>query len=122
MKVKYFPIVFISLLFITGCRKIDSNNYGLNLDFEDVENGMPKGWNINVQPEYSVFLDSINSKSGKYALAVEFTGDTACVQYPSSQSFLCILPENFDGEKITLSGYMKTENINPHCSNLISKC
>ncbi|MDR1182552.1 MAG: peptidase S41, partial [Bacteroidales bacterium] len=107
MKAKYLLKVFIFFLFTAGCRQIDHIHSNLNLDFEKVENGMPKGWYIHPQqPNYLVFLDSVNIKSGKYSITIEFMGDSA-----GFQLMLLTPPNLYDGEKITLSGYIKTENV-----------
>lgn len=101
MKVLFlFSFLFI---FTIGCDRIQN----LNLDFEEVEQGMPKGWSVSHQGTgFSVALDSMNVKSGKYALAMEFAGDI--VDY---HAFTLKLPLCYDGNKITLSGYIKTENV-----------
>lgn len=95
-----FSFLFI---FTIGCDRIQN----LNLDFEEVEQGMPKGWSLSHQGTgFSVALDSMNVKSGKYAIAMEFAGDI--VDY---HAFTLKLPLCYDGNKITLSGYIKTENV-----------
>jgi hypothetical protein len=77
----------------------------VNLDFEDIKNGLPGNRSIGHQQSgYSVALDSVNVKSGKYAIAIEFTENT--IDY---HAFTFRLPHNYDGKKITLSGYIKTE-------------
>ena len=106
MKANYFLIIF---LFAIGCKQIDSINTDLNLDFEVIENGMPKGWEIYPQQtDYSVSLDSVNIYSGRYSIAIEYLKDSVFVPY---QLIGRILLNNYGGEKITLSGYMKTENV-----------
>jgi C-terminal processing protease CtpA/Prc len=104
MKAKNFIPVLLLTLFATACHQTKN----LNLDFEDIKNGLPGNWSIdNQQPGYSVSLDSVNVKSGKYAIAIAFTGgDTS-----DYQAFTFKLPNNYDGEKITLSGYIKTEKV-----------
>jgi hypothetical protein len=80
-----------------------------NLDFEEIENSFPVNWD-GIIPEGTwdciVSLDSTNAKSGKYSLFIESTG--IIVNYNTVTS---VLPDNYDGEKITLSGYIKTENV-----------
>ena len=107
MKAKYILLFSFFFLFITCC-KHDHTYSNLNLSFEIVENGMPKGWSISYhkQSNYSVSLDSINVKSGKYAIIIEFTGDSVGIQ-----SISLVLPNNYEGKKITLSGYIKTDNV-----------
>ena len=106
MTTKYFLLVLIFFSLSPGCKQ---NIYSdLNLDFEKVENRMPKGWQINVpSKDFSVSMDSTIVKSGKYAMSIEFTGEIAGMQ----NGILLITPEMYQGNKITLSGYIKTENV-----------
>jgi len=78
----------------------------LNLSFEDVQNGKPAVWYIYPQKNYTVSLDSVIVKSGKYSIAIEYIGDSAYFQ-----PVTLILPDNYEGKSITLSGYIKTENV-----------
>ncbi len=106
MKVKYsFPILIL-LLFSVGCQT-NNDNSKLNLSFESIKNEMPKDWyTLHYQPNYLVSLDSVNVKSGKYAIAISSMGDSV-----NFQALAFDLPSNYDGEKITLSGYIKTKNV-----------
>ena len=101
MKAKYFFLVSIFFLFVTSCKQEST----FNLGFEDVENGKPKVWNIFSRQGYKISLDSDNVKSGKYSLAIEHTGGSVDYHYT-----LIFLPY-YEGAKITLSGYIKTENV-----------
>ena len=104
MKTYFFLLHIIFFLFATGCHQTQSK---LNLSFEDIENRMPKNWyTLDHQPGYLVSLDSVNVKSGKYAIAIEFMEGPI-----KGQVFRLKLPCNYDGKKITLSGYIKTENV-----------
>jgi C-terminal processing protease CtpA/Prc len=107
MKAKFVLLTFISFLFATNCHKPDYSNPDSILSFEVVESGMPQGWLIRTQPGYSVSLDSQNVKSGKYAIVMETTGEYR----NAAQSVALVFPNNDGGRKITLSGYIKTENI-----------
>ncbi len=107
MKAQFFLIIFLFFILSIGCHQTDKSSTNLNLNFEDIENGLPRNWSIDHQhPDYSVSLDSVNAKSGKYAIAMEFTGEIT-----DYNGFILKLPYNYDGEKITLSGYIKTENV-----------
>lgn len=103
MRIIYVAMIS-SLLFATGCHKIEKS---FNLDFEDIENGLPRKWSVeHKQYANTVSLDSINVKSGKYAIAIELTEETK-----DFQAFTFKLPYNYDGKTITLSGHIKTENV-----------
>jgi hypothetical protein len=107
MKVLLLIQIFISFLFLTvltGCHQPEPN---MNLNFEEVKDGWPINWSVyHQQPNYSVSLDSVNIKSGKYAASIEFTGNTINFQVLNFS-----LPHNYNGRKITLSAYIKTENV-----------
>jgi len=77
-----------------------------NLDFEQIENDIPIGWNKSYSENYTVSLDSTIVKKGKYSILIEFTEGK--IDY---KSFDFIVPDNYAGKKITLSGYIKTENV-----------
>ena len=108
MKTKFFHSIFLFFLLVTGCSQNNNQdkNLNLNLNFEDVQNGKPVGWLISTQKNYSVSLDSVTVKSGKYSIAIEFAGDSAYFQPITLQ-----LPHNYEGKIITLTGYIKTENV-----------
>lgn len=112
MKIKLFLSIFIlSLLVIYSCNQTITNNSILNLDFEKIENGMPKGWyRMYFQPNYTISIDSTDVKSGSYSVAIEYAGGISNSQN-YFQAIQLILPKNYEGEKITLSGYIKTENV-----------
>lgn len=111
--IKLFLPFYILLLFLSCCNQSDNTKSLLNLGFEDIQNGMPRGLYYPALPAYSVSLDSVIKKSGKYSIAIKFTGDSNYFRNDSnsSQPVFFILPDNYDGKKITLSGYIKTENI-----------
>jgi len=108
MKTKLFLSIFLSVLFATGCSQTHDNvaSLNLNLNFEDVQDGKPVGWYDESQKGYTVSLDSVTVKSGKYSISIEFTGDSAYFQ-----PVTLTLPNNYEGKNITLSGYIKTENV-----------
>jgi len=106
MKTKLFFSIFYLLISAVSCSQTKHANSELNLNFENIQDGKPQGWFIYYQPNYSVSLDSVIVKSGKYSIAIESTGD-----HIGNQPITLILPENYDGKQITLSGYIKTENV-----------
>jgi len=103
---KYIFTVLISVLTISGSCQTQGNSSKFNLDFEIIQKGQPQGWGITAQPGYSVSLDSVNVKSGKYSVIIEFTGESG-----NAQPISLGLSDNYDGQQITLSGYIKTENV-----------
>ncbi|MFK7783666.1 MAG: S41 family peptidase [Crocinitomicaceae bacterium] len=97
-------LLFLALYFV-GCSHSQTlSEY--NLDFESAQKGILDDWH---SPENSGYLhqaDSTVKKSGKYsALIASQTGESNF----SAISFE--LPHNYKGKQITLSGYLKTENV-----------
>src|SRR5690606_10107900 len=78
----------------------------LNFDFERVKEKMPEGWNTFGNSGYLVALDSAVPKSGKYSASLEFDEGT-----PGFKALGFTLPYNYEGEEITLSAYLKTEDV-----------
>ncbi len=77
-----------------------------NFGFEQLEDGRPEQWSVGAMPGNSVSVDSMHVHSGKYSLCVESTGIAR-----NFQMVAFVLPDNYAGKKITLSGYIKTENV-----------
>jgi C-terminal processing protease CtpA/Prc len=98
-----FLILFISVT--TYCQTKETISK-LNFDFEIVEKGRPSDWNNFGSPNYILALDSTNIKSGKYSASIEFKEGS-----PDFKAWAFTIPDNYAGKKITLSGYIKTENV-----------
>ncbi|MBB4807577.1 C-terminal processing protease CtpA/Prc [Chryseobacterium defluvii] len=76
-----------------------------NLNFENFENNFPKNWETFGENHAKIFADTQEKQEGK---------SSAVIESPDKESFKAIaftLPENYAGKKITLSGYIKTENV-----------
>lgn len=104
---KYALIIFVLLY---GCLLYPNggNIEKFNFDFEDIDNGIPRGWSNNKHyaNEYIFSLDSLNAISGKYSVSLENNSEDA---NPGIWSL--IIPYSYKGKTITLSGYIKTENV-----------
>ncbi len=99
---KYILTILISI----STMNFSCQSQVFNLDFEDILNGTPQGWNATGQSGYLVSSDSVNVQSGKYSIRVESTEKST-----NFQPVTLRLPNNYDGRRITLSGYIKTENV-----------
>ncbi|MEG2612298.1 MAG: S41 family peptidase [Alistipes sp.] len=77
-----------------------------NLDFETVVNGAPEGWQSGGNKNYTCAVDTILHVSGNHSLSIEYKGDE-----PQFGAWSLTIPHRFEGEKITLSGYIKTEQV-----------
>lgn len=89
---------------------------GLNLDFESVGNGLPIGWQANGTDDIKFSIDSLNVHGGKYSASIECAdGDSQFGLYG------IIIPGNYAGKQVTLSGYIKTENVTDGYAGLIMR-
>jgi C-terminal processing protease CtpA/Prc len=95
-----FLTIFIALT--TFCQTSEK----LNFDFEIVDNGKPNDWNNFGSSNYAITLDSTNIKSGKYSASIEFKEGN-----PDFKAWAFKIPDNYAGKKITLTGFIKPENV-----------
>ncbi len=77
----------------------------INLDFEQTERGMPAGWKFFGSPDYLLGTDSGNAKSGRFAATI------VSEKGGNFKAWALTLPANYPGKKITLTGFIKTENV-----------
>jgi C-terminal processing protease CtpA/Prc len=103
---KAFLMLLLLLDGITTICQTTATNAKLNFDFEISEQRLPKGWNNFGDPTYKLSLDSVNVKNGRYSAVIEFNGDQ-----PGFKAWAFTLPANYDGKRITLTGFIKTENV-----------
>jgi hypothetical protein len=104
---KYY-LYFIALILVS-CQ--NHSQVKINGGFEQLDkNRMPQGWMYFFYEEqkkaYSVKLDSTIKHDGKYSLLIEKKGGQATfgvIDYPIKQTF--------EGKKIELRAYIKTENV-----------
>lgn len=98
--------IFVLVLTISGLCQTKRVESKLNFGFEEILEGKPAGCTFFGSPDYRIFLDSTAVKNGKYSAVIEFGGETA-----NFKALSFILPTNYEGKQITLSGYIKTENV-----------
>lgn len=103
---KSILIFLISLIAVTTYCQTQKTFPKLNFDFEIIEKGNPVGWNNFGSSNYTLSLDSSNVKSGKYAAPIEFREGN-----PDFRAWAFPIQDNYAGKKITLTGYIKTENV-----------
>ena len=77
-----------------------------NLDFENVENGKAIDWQTFGEGKYSIEIDTIVFQNGKNSVSVEFKDGT-----PNYKGWAYTVPAIYQGNKIKLTGYIKTENV-----------
>jgi len=112
MKTQSHIILIFVLAICMGCQsgenQSEENHAKFNLDFEQVSNNRPIGWvEGTCVGNYAIYLDSAISQNGKYSAVIEFKENRTA----SFHSLAFILPDNYEGQQITLSGYIKTENV-----------
>ena len=106
---KLFTFLLFSFTVNLTCsqEQIISIEEDYNLSFDKVEFNQPKFWHVLGNNTYLNYLDSINVKHGKFSAVLEARGDSP----KKMKSWVFMLPSHLEGKEITLSGYIKTENI-----------
>ncbi len=105
MKKSILPF-FIILIAITAYCQTKKEFSKLNFDFEIADKGSPTGWENFGSSNYVLALDSTNIISGKYSASIEFKETS-----PGFKAWAFTIPDNYPGKKITLTGYIKTDNV-----------
>ena len=67
----------------------------------------PSGWSFTRGTAYSIYSDSSTVQTGEYSVVIEYKDGNA----PGFSAISMALPENYEGKTITLSAYIKTENV-----------
>lgn len=97
---KYF---FLTSLFLAlnsfGQQKIE------NLNFESFDKELPTHWTTFGEGSATITADSQIKQEGKTSVLFNATENSGF------KALMYKLPENYAGKKITLSGYIKTENV-----------
>lgn len=100
-------LLLLSLLAFMSCKT--KSDRSLNLDFENIRNGNPTGWTSGAANEKSMYHAAVDSNivhKGKYAVSIQFKGGNL-----GYSAWGYTIPERYSGKTITLSGYIKTENV-----------
>ncbi len=101
-----FILLFACTLF--SC-KSPRQSGGYNLGFEDIYKDSAIGWkgnSINDSTIYTAKLDSKIFRSGAYSASIAFEGGK-----PQFSTWVRFLTKKYAGDSITLSGFIKTENV-----------
>lgn len=99
-------ILCVLLGAVFACQAQENENYIYNLNFEAIGDGFPTGWKKMGNPICKFSVDSIIKVEGKYSTVIEAKSE--------QQVFGALgitIPHSYSGKFITLSGYMKTENV-----------
>lgn len=92
-----------ALIALSALGQTDKN---FNLNFELTDSIRPIGWNVFGSANYAVGLDTVNKQNGKYAVSIEYKEGAS-----DFKAWAFTIPNNYPGKKITLTGYIKTENV-----------
>src|SRR5690349_15441788 len=105
MKKLFTAVLLICSMSLTAYSQT-SQIQKLNLDFEQSTDGYPDEWNDFGSKSYLVYTDSVSPFKGKYSVVIENKSAVS-----NFKALTITLPENYKGEFIHLSGYIKTENV-----------
>jgi hypothetical protein len=119
MKTLKMSLLFVSFLlfFVTACKAQDSTK-SFNLDFEVNLNKkeLPDDWIKWGTSDYSIQTDTSIKYSGNYSVIIN---PLPTSEGKSFGSIAYQLPANYDASSITLTGYMKTENVSEGYAGLL---
>ena len=119
MKALRMSLLFIYslLFFVTACNAQDSSKI-FNLDFEQNLNKseLPDGWIKWGNTDYSIQIDTSIKYSGKYSVLISLKPESAGKSF---NSVAYQLPANYNASSITLTGYIKTENVSEGYAGLL---
>lgn len=100
-------IILLLVLALCGTIGVNSQvNQQFNFDFEQNEDGFPSMWQPIMNSGAEIYTDSSVVKNGNYSLVIENEGGES-----NFTAISMVLPENYQGEFIRLSGFIKTENV-----------
>lgn len=97
-------LLWVTFLFITST--VISQD-ALNLSFESYKESAPDLWKGIGTGGYAMTKDSVHAQNGKYAVLTEFISEGSA----NFGGIMTALPHGYAGKKITLKGYVKTENV-----------
>ncbi len=105
MKKLSINLIFIFFFSLVGQCQTTAIQH-LNLDFEKNEKGFPTQWDNFGSEAYKIYLDSLQVKSGKFSAIIENTENIS-----DYKALSISLPANYEGDTISLSGYIKTDKV-----------
>ena len=98
--------VLLFIISITTYCQTTKDTSKFNFGFEKVEQGKPLQWEYFGSTDYNLLIDSVIKQSGNYSAAIEYKG--AALDF---RAWAYTIPASYPGKKITLTGYVKTENV-----------
>ncbi len=98
--------LFLSLLAITTYGQKKQTPVNFNFGCETIVGGKPLGWDHFGNSAYLIAIDSTQVKSGKYSISIQSSGEKS-----DFKAWAFTIPNSYPGKKITLYGFVKTENV-----------
>ncbi|NVO30635.1 S41 family peptidase [Hymenobacter lapidiphilus] len=110
MKRIIYPLLVLVASGLSARAQTPKATPNLNLEFEQLakQTRQPTGWWVPADNGYTVTADSVNPHQGRYALRLQSTGEVNTKAFGVAS---IKLPVAFRGETVTLSGFLKTENV-----------
>lgn len=99
-------LLLICLFALSGYSQKQNSNSELNLDFEKISQEKPKGWSNFGNDDYKLSIDSTGAQSGKNSAVIEYHGNNK-----DYKAWAYTIPAKYQGKKVKLTGYVKTENV-----------
>lgn len=99
-------IAFLGLTLVSQAQTFENSKEIHNLGFEYIKNNMPVGWDTMGSPICKFSIDSITKVSGQYSAVIEAKSNKQVFG-----AWGLTIPHSYEGKQITLSGFMKTENV-----------
>jgi SagB-type dehydrogenase family enzyme len=102
--------IFLTLLIlfhtVISFSQIKTDTSKFNFGFEKTGENKPLNWENFGSSKYTLSIDSSIKVKGKYSAVIEYNGTS-----PDFKAWAFIIPANYKGKKIKLTGYIKTENV-----------
>jgi len=114
--IRSFQLVIFFIISISCAQESklsDAKSY--NLSFDKVTSDQPIYWHTLGNNQYLNYLDSDQKRHGKYSAVLESVDNSP----PKFKAWVFMVPRHLEGKEITLSGYIKTKNINDGFAGLM---
>lgn len=94
------------LILLASCSWPGRGDPVINLDFENISQGQAAGWVKYGGGDHIMEVDSSIVHEGKYSVNIQYTGGKS-----TFRAWALNIPAIYEGKKIKLSGYIRTENV-----------
>jgi C-terminal processing protease CtpA/Prc len=106
MKKVFYLLVFWGVMAAAVHGQAVDSQPPFNLDFEKLEDGFPKYLQVFGSREYAVSVDSLIKYRGNHSVSI-----SSPEVGTGFRALAFALPHSYDGQRITLSGYVRTEDV-----------